>query len=368
MHEKSILLLVIILSGFSNLVFPEPDQGSGPVIIEGGFGLDDKAMLLLENAFAKNQRGTRFYFERHDLTRLIETLSVINFELGLIFQNFQSMDTQGYKRKFINHGKIPFQLFTENTRPKEYKEILSRYVEIDIGQGAVKMSDSECIAVLGDGFIQLKDGSNEVYYTRTGCFRINEKHELIHESGMAVRVNLKVAKGIRYARFTLDGSGKVYLVDYDDKKEKSQIGQLTLYSFGEPSLLQEVKPGIFRYSGKVSSVVSGRPKSKGFGETHGGFLEMANVDSYDEYINLFILERLRSMIIDSITKLDHEFARDFSNVHSNEYLMVARLLKDNKDVKSIIQRASERKKFYLPKKSRMLRTKHSKRRVKIKRP
>ncbi|MES0491912.1 MAG: hypothetical protein ABUK01_18095 [Leptospirales bacterium] len=335
---------LIIFFLFITMVHAESTNSYERVFIETSFGLDEKYSNLLKQVFPENQMGTKFVLTKKNIPGLLHTLNVTNFELNLILKNVKNINSKGYKRIYLMHNLIDFSKFNDKTTFNEFHAILSKCIRIDFSPGSLQFTNHHNTVSISElGFMRLKDSKNKFYYTRTGFFSINKHNQLMHDSGFVVTDNLKIPSSNTYTDFKIYDDGSVYLIN-QNSKEESFTGHIKLYNFRNSGNLVQIKPGLFVFIGDKKDILTMTTKQKG---EHGtsksfsnnesgtiyfikGFTEMSNVNSHDEYWNIIILERLRSMIIDTIHKLDSSFARDYSNAHSNQFLIYQKMKADRR--------------------------------------
>ena len=119
------------------------------------------------------------------------------------------------------------------------------------------------VAIQGDGFFQVADGTNTLY-TRDGNFAIDSTGKLIHAAtGMSVVPAITVPAG----------------------------PILTLANFTNPGGLTRMGNNLFAASNNSGAATPGNPGAAGLGTVQIGFLEMSTVALAAQFTNMIIAQR-----------------------------------------------------------------------------
>jgi flagellar basal-body rod protein FlgG len=164
---------------------------------------------------------------------------------------------------------------------------------LDVSHGQLEKSNSSLhLAIVGDGFFQVEDGT-QVLYTRCGAFSKNAQGELVLTSadrGRAIEPPIvipQVAIG-----HVISGAGIVSATQ-SGTPASLQIGQIHLARFANADGLIQKGENLYAQSDASGVPIVGLPGQEGFGTLKQGYLETSNVDLEEE---LNDVRRLQSRI------------------------------------------------------------------------
>lgn len=142
------------------------------------------------------------------------------------------------------------------------------------------------IAIQGDGFFQLSDGTN-TFYTRDGNFTTDSGGKLIHAAtGMSVVPAVTLPAGATNLAITQNGQ-----VSWTIGSTVTTGPVLTLANFSNPAGLTRMGNNLFAASNNSGAATPGTPGTSGLGTVQAGFLEMSNVDLAAQFTNMIIAQR-----------------------------------------------------------------------------
>jgi len=142
------------------------------------------------------------------------------------------------------------------------------------------------VAVQGDGFFEVSDGTNQ-FYTRDGNFTIDSGGKLIHSAtGLSVVPAVTVPAGA--TNFTIAQNGQV---SWTVGATVTTGPILTLANFSNPAGLTRMGNNLFQVSNNSGAATAGTPGTTGLGTVQAGFLEMSNVDLAAQFTNMIIAQR-----------------------------------------------------------------------------
>jgi flagellar hook protein FlgE len=142
------------------------------------------------------------------------------------------------------------------------------------------------VAIQGDGFFQVSDGTNTLY-TRDGNFATDSTGRLIHAAtGMAVVPAITVPAGA--TNFTIAQNGQV---SWTVGSTVTAGPILQLANFANPAGLTRTGNNLFAASNNSGAATPGNPGVGGLGTVQVGFLEMSNVDLAAQFTNMIIAQR-----------------------------------------------------------------------------
>ncbi|MEE9255914.1 MAG: flagellar basal-body rod protein FlgG [bacterium] len=156
-------------------------------------------------------------------------------------------------------------------------------------EGEFKRTDNELdVAIEGDGFFQVTLPNGDTAYTRSGAFKMNSTGQLVTSEGFLISPNLTIPNTA--LTITIGTDGTISVVNAGSTAP-SQLGQLTLTKFANPSGLNSLGRNLFAETSASGSPLSGTAGANGFGTIIQGFLENSNVSVVDELVALIEAQR-----------------------------------------------------------------------------
>ncbi|MFN8634028.1 MAG: flagellar hook-basal body complex protein [Chloroflexota bacterium] len=142
------------------------------------------------------------------------------------------------------------------------------------------------IAVQGDGFFQVSDGTN-TFYTRDGNFAVDNTGKLVQAAtGMALVPAVTIPAGA--TNLSIASTGQV---SWTVGSTVTTGPVITLAGFTNPAGLTRMGNNLFAVSNNSGPATVGTPGSNGLGSIQSGFLEMSNVDLAAQFTNMIIAQR-----------------------------------------------------------------------------
>jgi flagellar basal-body rod protein FlgG len=144
------------------------------------------------------------------------------------------------------------------------------------------------VAIEGQGFFQIQRANGEPAYTRAGNFRVDATGRLVTQMGELVEPGITVPPEATSLTIGPDGTVACAMPGRD---EPTELGQLELVVFANPSGLDALGGNLFSRSAASGEPQSVRPGEQGTGTLAQGYLEGANVKAVEEMINLITTQR-----------------------------------------------------------------------------
>jgi flagellar basal-body rod protein FlgG len=156
--------------------------------------------------------------------------------------------------------------------------------------GALKKTESAFdLAIEGEGFLEvtMPDGSSA--YMRGGTFKINRDGLLATEGGFPLKPNLAIPDNAE--SLTIDADGKV-LVQVAGESKTTELAQIDLVRFTNPSGLKALGDGLYRASPESGEAIDAKAAEDGMGSIAQGYLEGSNVKLNEEMVALMVAQRV----------------------------------------------------------------------------
>jgi len=217
-----------------------------------------------------------------------------------ITNNLANINTTGFKKSKIEFQDILYQVL--RMAGGTIQEGAEVPVELQIGYGSQAVASQRIfsqgdlvqtyntldVAIDGDGFIQvdLPDGTQG--YTRDGALKLSREGELVTSDGYLLSAAITVPAEAEQISIGVDGTVSVINAG---ETEATQVGQILLVKFLNPAGLTALGRNLYRQTLASGDPVEGIAGQEGLGQIRQGFLELSNVETVDEMVNLIIAQR-----------------------------------------------------------------------------
>ncbi len=157
------------------------------------------------------------------------------------------------------------------------------------------------VAISGRGFLPvlLPDGS--LAYTRDGSFKLNAQGELVTSNGYIVQPGITIPEGAQSITIGVDGIVSVRIAG---QTEPSQVGNLELVDFINPTGLEPMGENLYLETASSGTAQPGTPAQQGLGQLTQGALEGSNVNVVSELVNMIETQRAYEMNSKAISTND----------------------------------------------------------------
>jgi flagellar hook protein FlgE len=142
------------------------------------------------------------------------------------------------------------------------------------------------VAIQGDGFFQVTDGTN-TFYTRDGNFTTDSAGTLVSAStGLTLVPAVTIPAGATNLNIAQNGQ-----VSWTVGATVTTGPVIQLASFTNPAGLTRMGSDLYQVSNNSGAATPGNPGTGGLGTLQSGFLEMSNVDLAAQFTNMIIAQR-----------------------------------------------------------------------------
>jgi flagellar basal-body rod protein FlgG len=223
--------------------------------------------------------------------------------IDVISNNLSNVDTDGYKGQVAVFKDLMYQNMgysgTQNSDGTQ--SLLQNSVGmgvrlagtyIDTSQGNINTEDAKAgeinLAITGKGWFQVTLPNGSSGYTRNGHFVVDPNTGLLKTpEGYALDPNLTTPAPNTYTVLFLDGDRIKYK---DNQGNETELGQVQIYSFDNPSALKPYGNSFFLQNDKSGQATQLAATDLGFGGITMG-LEQSNVALVEEMVNLITAQR-----------------------------------------------------------------------------
>ena len=148
------------------------------------------------------------------------------------------------------------------------------------------------IAIDGRGYfpILLPDGSQA--YTRDGSFMVSDQGQLVTASGYTLQPGITVPTDTQSVTIGSDG---IVSVQLPSQASPSQVGNIQIASFINPTGLQSIGENLYIESAASGAPQEGTPGETGLGRLVQGSLEGSNVNIVEEMVSMIETQRAYEM-------------------------------------------------------------------------
>ncbi|EQD35175.1 flagellar basal-body rod protein FlgG, partial [mine drainage metagenome] len=165
--------------------------------------------------------------------------------------------------------------------------------EKNYSQGSIQETGNPLdLAIQGQGFFQILMPDGTLAYTRDGSFQVNAQGQLVTADGYTVQPGVTIPQGAQSISIGTDGTVSVVL---PGQTAPTQVGQIQLANFINPTGLQPEGNNLLLESAASGSPQTGSPGSNGLGTVGQGELEASNVNVVQSLVDMIQTQRAYEM-------------------------------------------------------------------------
>ena len=220
--------------------------------------------------------------------------------IDAVANNLANVNTNGFKRSRAQFVDLLYQTIATPGSASTSTTRRPGGIQVGLGvrpgsvqrvfsQGDLKQTENPLdIAIEGKGFfrLQLPDGSTG--YTRDGTFTANSEGQLVNSEGYLLDPPITLPSDA----ISMDiGSDGTVTVAQAGQSSATQVGQIELSNFINPSGLLSIGGNISLATDASGDAVDGTPGLDGLGKLQQGFLEISNVRIVNELVDMIAAQR-----------------------------------------------------------------------------
>jgi flagellar basal-body rod protein FlgG len=233
--------------------------------------------------------------------------------LSVISNNLANANTMGFKRSravfedllYQNVRQVGAQSSQDTQLPSGLMigtGVRTVATEKNHSQGnLVQTGGTLDLAAQGRGFFQVLRPDGTLAYTRDGSFQINAQGQMVTAGGFLVQPAITIPNSAQSVTIGSDGIVSAQLAG---STAPTQIGNLQLVDFPNPTGLQPIGENMYAESAASGSPQPGTPGLNGLGTLVQGALESSNVDSVKDLVELIETQRAYEMNSKAISTAD----------------------------------------------------------------
>jgi flagellar basal-body rod protein FlgG len=157
------------------------------------------------------------------------------------------------------------------------------------------------VAIQGRGFLQVLMPDGTLAYTRDGTIQMDSQGQLVTSMGYPIEPGVTIPQNAQSITIGSDGTVSVLIAG---DSAPTQVGNLQLADFINPTGLQALGDNLFMESGASGAPQTGTPGLNGLGTLIQGSLESSNVNSVEELVNMIETQRAYEMNSKAISTAD----------------------------------------------------------------
>ena len=237
--------------------------------------------------------------------------------MSVISNNLANVNTTGFKRDRAVFEDLIYQNIRQTGANSTEDTTLPSGLYIGTGvrtvatqklhtQGnIVQTNNSFDIAVQGSGFFQVTHPDGTIVYTRDGSFGLDSSGQLVTQNGYLLDPSVTVPVNALSVTVGSDGTVSALI---SGSSTPTQIGNITLAQFVNPTGLEAVGQNLYRESGASGAPQIDTPGQNGAGTLIQGSLESSNVNVVEELVNMIETQRAYEMNSKAISTTDDMLA------------------------------------------------------------
>ena len=157
------------------------------------------------------------------------------------------------------------------------------------------------VAIQGRGFMQVLMPDGSLAYSRDGTMQMDAQGQLVTSMGYLIQPGITIPENAQSITIGSDGTVSVVTAG---SAAPTQVGNIQLADFINPSGLQAVGDNLFIESASSGSPQVGTPGLNGLGTLIQGSLESSNVNTVEELVNMIETQRAYEMNSKAISTAD----------------------------------------------------------------
>ena len=220
--------------------------------------------------------------------------------LDVVANNLANVNTAGFKKSRADFQDLMYQNLKTSGAPSTNASQVPTGIQIGLGSrlaavtkifttGDFTQTGNELdMAIEGDGFyqIQLPDGGTG--YSRSGAFKKDSTGRVVTSDGYPLLPAISIPSNATKINIGNDGTVSVTQAG---QNTTTQVGNIQLASFSNPSGLSAQGKNLFLPTDASGAATTGTPGQAGLGTIAQGFLEMSNVSVMEEMVNMIVGQR-----------------------------------------------------------------------------
>lgn len=225
-------------------------------------------------------------------------------KLQAIANNLANVNTVGFKRDRVVFEDLFYQVDQQPGTQRADNTLSPSGVQLGNGThmvgtqkvfttGSLQTTSQPLdVAITGNGFLQVRRPNGESGYTRAGQLSVDANGVLINAHGLPLVPQITVP--VNATSITIGENGMVSAT-VAGSAAATELGQLTLTSFVNPTGLLALGENLFQETAASGTPTEGRPGEGALGKLKQGALEGSNVQVVEEMVDMIAAQRTYEM-------------------------------------------------------------------------
>lgn len=221
--------------------------------------------------------------------------------IDTIANNLANVNTAGYKKSQAEFQDLLYEAVAPTGANRGSGLASPLRVEVGHGvrlvatnknfsQGTIRQTGNPLdLMIEGDGFFQIMLPDGTIGYTRDGSLKLDAERNIVTSSGYRLEPPVQIPLDATEISLARDGTVSVLL--QGDSSTVQDLTQLELAKFPNAAGLSARGGNVFLESPGSGAPILGIPGEEGLGEIASGFLEMSNVETVEELVDMITAQR-----------------------------------------------------------------------------
>jgi flagellar basal-body rod protein FlgG len=228
-------------------------------------------------------------------------MSAQQMNLDNIANNLANASTSGFQGRRLQFTDLLYQNLVMPGAASTQQTTVAAGLQVGIGsrtsaseilqtQGDLSQTSNQLdFAIQGQGFFQVKLPDGTIGYTRGGSFHLDSSGNVVTADGNPLEPALTIPANATNITVGTDGTVSV---SQSGQTQTQQVGNIQLAMFANPGGLNSVGNNLYMATTASGDPITGTPGgAEGLGTIQQGYLEQANVNVVDEFIQMITAQR-----------------------------------------------------------------------------
>jgi flagellar basal-body rod protein FlgG len=233
--------------------------------------------------------------------------------MAVISNNLANVNTNGFKKDRAIFNDLLYQNVRQVGAQSSQDTQLPSGLQLGTGvrtvatekvhtQGNIVQTENSLdVAIQGRGFLQILMPDGTIAYTRDGSFKMDSTGQMVTANGYLLEPSVTIPEDALSVTVGSDGVVSALL---PGAAAPSQLGNIQLADFVNPTGLQSIGDNLYLESAASGSPTTGTPGLNGLGTLVQGALESSNVNVVEELVNMIESQRAYEMNSKAISTSD----------------------------------------------------------------
>ncbi len=220
--------------------------------------------------------------------------------IDVIANNLANVNTAGYKKSRADFQELMYQTVRMAGAASAEGVQVPSGIQVGLGvrpaavqkifqQGEfVPTGNNLDMVIEGNGFFQILMPDGTIGYTRAGGFKLDSEGRMVNSDGYTLEPGITIPSDM--VNITIGADGRISVLQAGSITP-TEIGQIELARFINPSGLTPIGKSLYIQSGSSGEPITGSPNAEGFGSITQGHIEMSNVNVVEEMVNMIMSQR-----------------------------------------------------------------------------